>query len=104
MAYAAAMPSKPTVAANGWVTYSATISAPIWRAKHTPLLAACADRGDPSVGISMHLNIIGPLNKTLKPPSRDRTSVVKGKSGSVRVDLGGRRILKKTNTIIKDNK
>src|SRR3546814_19091128 len=30
--------------------------------------------------------------------SRDRKSVVSGKSVSVRVDLGGRRLIKKTNT------
>src|SRR3546814_15338608 len=30
-------------------------------------------------------------------PRKDRKSVVQGKSGSVRVDLGGRRIIKKKN-------
>src|SRR3546814_20507311 len=39
---------------------------------------------------------------TFDPETRaqaDRTSVVEGKSVSVRVDLGGRRIIKKTGTI-----
>src|SRR5690606_32015902 len=51
------MPSKPMVAANGWVTCSATTSAPIDRAKLTPALAAWADRGEPSVGIRIFLNM-----------------------------------------------
>src|SRR3546814_17557700 len=35
----------------------------------------------------------------LRPSGRDRKSVVEGKSVSVRVDLGGRRIIKKKTTI-----
>src|SRR3546814_17673781 len=33
----------------------------------------------------------------------DRKSVVKGKSGSVSVDLGGRRIINKKNEVLQDN-
>src|SRR5690606_12297407 len=58
------MPSKPTVAAKGWVTCSATISAPMVRAKQTPLLAAWAESLEPSVGIRIFLNIRG-SSKTL---------------------------------------
>ncbi|MNN98255.1 hypothetical protein D3C81_2176040 [compost metagenome] len=52
------MPSNPMVAANGWVTYSATTSAPTERAKEMPALAAWADNGEPSVGIRIFLNIL----------------------------------------------
>src|SRR3546814_20050282 len=38
-----------------------------------------------------------PEREEASPESRDRPSVVEGKSVSVRVDLGGRRILKKKN-------
>src|SRR5690625_2202647 len=51
------MPSKPTVAAKGCVTYKATISAPISRASDTPLFAAWAESGEPSAGIRIFLNI-----------------------------------------------
>src|SRR3546814_12305914 len=37
-------------------------------------------------------------DRHLRAPRLDRTSVVSGKSVSVRVDLGGRRIIKKKNT------
>src|SRR3546814_15475797 len=37
---------------------------------------------------------------TDRPISQDRKSVVEGKSGSVRVDLGGRRLIKKKNNKI----
>src|SRR3546814_12116971 len=36
--------------------------------------------------------------KLLLGPDKDRKSVVQGKSGSVRVDIGGGRIIKKKNT------
>src|SRR3546814_15953163 len=39
------------------------------------------------------------LENALLPLSPDRKSVVQGKSVSVRVDLGGRRIIKKTSTL-----
>src|SRR3546814_11250632 len=39
-----------------------------------------------------------PSTWTAWPRSRDRKRVVQGKRGSVRVDLGGRRILKKKTT------
>src|SRR3546814_12668225 len=38
-----------------------------------------------------------------QPRLRDRKSVVSGKSVSVRVDLGGRRIIKQKKTIARDN-
>src|SRR3546814_19871814 len=42
-----------------------------------------------------------PSRTSVRPSGQDRKSVVSGKSVSVRVDLGGRRIVtKKTNTII----
>ncbi|CFW45049.1 Uncharacterised protein [Bordetella pertussis] len=52
------MPSNPMVAANGCVTCSATTSAPVERAKQMPALAACADSGEPSVGIRIFLNML----------------------------------------------
>src|SRR5690606_38064085 len=50
------MPSKPTVAAKGWVTCSATISAPMVRAKQTPLLAAWGESVESSAGVMIVLN------------------------------------------------
>src|SRR3546814_12355965 len=47
-------------------------------------------RGDPPGGISRH-----PPGAGLSGLSRDRKSVVSGKGVSVRVDLGGRRTIKK---------
>src|SRR3546814_16553930 len=44
---------------------------------------------------SQQVRIVG---ATEKPASIDRKSVVSGKMGSVRVDRGGRRIIKKTHT------
>src|SRR3546814_13235090 len=38
------------------------------------------------------------------PSLQDRKGVLSGKRGSVRLDLGGRRFIKKKNVIIKDNK
>src|SRR3546814_15943227 len=40
----------------------------------------------------------GRRDRPVRRPGQDRKSVVKGKSVSVRVDLGGRRIIKKKNT------
>src|SRR3546814_15272381 len=40
----------------------------------------------------------GHIAGVVNPPAADRKSVVSGKSVSVRVDLGGRRIIKKKNT------
>src|SRR3546814_21192733 len=42
------------------------------------------------------LDYIAPIQALNNPPGQDRKSVVKGQSVSVRVDLGGRRIIKKT--------
>src|SRR3546814_17487224 len=50
--------------------------------------------GDYIVPIPKLDGSIGPTAKAL-PDMRDRKSVGEGKSGSVRVDLGGRRIIKK---------
>src|SRR3546814_4729986 len=49
-----------------------------------------ADRADPD-----RLSRRRPPCPALCEPQGDRKSVVEGKSGSVRVDLGGRRLLKK---------
>jgi hypothetical protein len=46
------------VAAKGCETWSATISAPVERAKEIPALADYADNAEPSVGINILLNIM----------------------------------------------
>src|SRR3546814_10936636 len=46
----------------------------------------------------------GPLRGRVAAPPGDRKSVVEGKSVSVRVDLGGRRIIKKKNHISQQTK
>src|SRR5690606_41491476 len=62
------MPSKPMVAAKGWVTCRATTSAPTDRAKQIPALAACAESGEPSVGIRIFLNMLpAPVCLVRKP-------------------------------------
>src|SRR3546814_16984953 len=50
-------------------------------------------------GFAKHLRFVEKYDPSLPPVygNRDRKSVVLGKSVSVRVDLGGRRILKKKN-------
>src|SRR3546814_7406445 len=51
-----------------------------------------------SVAVGSATLWIGPeAPAALLPAAGDRQSVVYGKSGSVRVDLGGRRVIKKTN-------
>src|SRR3546814_19328106 len=52
--------------------------------------------GDPLEKLPSH----GTTESLDFPPSIDRKSVVSGKSVSVRVDLGGRRSIKKKNTTI----
>src|SRR3546814_11059173 len=44
--------------------------------------------------VSRHLLDLGERNRRMAPGYGDRKSVVEGKSVSVRVDLGGRRIIK----------
>src|SRR3546814_193711 len=65
-----------------------------------------------SNGRTSRLSRVAPTSANSNPPrappptgrsgGRDRKSVVEGKSVSVRVDLGGGRIIKKKNTIIRD--
>src|SRR3546814_12184155 len=59
-------------------------------------LARNAPIAPPSPTISQ----IAPSDSALAASRRDRKSVVSGKSVSVRVDLGGRRIIKKKQTYI----
>src|SRR3546814_11332465 len=61
---------------------------------------AVEDLSDEESGVHM----VRPV-QALSPPGsgRDRTSVVEGTSVSVRVDLGGRRIIKKKKTKNKSN-
>src|SRR3546814_18164623 len=59
-------------------------------------VAACGGGG---AGPSGDANILK-RGTASEPPSIDRKSVVLGKSVSVRVDLGGRRIIKKKKTNI----
>src|SRR3546814_7591458 len=62
-----------------------------------PIYASPPNAATAASATSIHLNFIS--RPPLTPPSRarppDRKSVVSGKSVSVRVDLGGRRIIKK---------
>src|SRR3546814_12424673 len=46
-------------------------------------------------GMSMKLGVSYTMKNTVEEFEEDRTSVVEGKSVSVRVDLGGRRIIQK---------
>src|SRR3546814_20818799 len=50
----------------------------------------------PASAMERALAPVAPGGRALEPLRRDRKSVVSGKSVSVRVDLGGRRIIKKT--------
>src|SRR3546814_11608644 len=66
------------------------------------------EMGGAEMSLRSKLAVLG-LTATLAPfgaqaGERDRKSVVWGKSGSVRVESGGRRILKKKTTDTKQNK
>src|SRR3546814_20878047 len=57
----------------------------------------CGDDADFDL-LSVHSSVAIPASKkAVAEPQEDRKSVVQGKSVSVRVDLGGRRITKKQN-------
>src|SRR3546814_18617986 len=60
---------------------------------------------DPGMAASWQIDISA-CNPLIEIISRDRKSVVEGKSVSVRVDIGGRRIIKKKtqNNIRRENK
>src|SRR3546814_13107405 len=57
----------------------------------------CANDAAGNRSISATKGIIGKRLTSVRPFAPDRKSVVSGKSVSVRVDLGGRRIIKKKN-------
>src|SRR3546814_20972376 len=59
------------------------------RIVHESLVLAVRQRGQDAADMRLRATVLGKI---------DRTSVVSGKSASVRVDLGGRRILKKKTT------
>src|SRR3546814_16498277 len=67
------------------------------RLSQPPLAAGAADvAADPcDGGVRREAAGFGPDHPPERPARRDRKSVVEGKSVSVRVDLGGRRISKK---------
>src|SRR3546814_12188512 len=62
----------------------------------TPASAEAFDRiGDAALPGGTTTLLLDPDTLTVEKQYLDRKSVVSGKSGSVRVDLGGRRIIKK---------
>src|SRR3546814_11896218 len=71
-----------------------------WQLHGSPSITSVEGRGHVAQAIVM--DKAGPYPGF--QPSRDRKSVVLGKSVSVRVDLGGRRIIKKKKDIKKNKK